>query len=292
MVDQEGLLEVPLGKRDIQAFYGAAAPAYDGATVEFEARAKALALDAMNRRPGETYLEVAVGTGISIVEQVKRTGAAGVVGIDLTPGMLSMARERLDALGAASVPLLLADARFLPFREGVFECLFNSYMLDLIPAADIGQIVAEFGRVLVPGGHVVLANLTEGEGDDVAFSENWKARYLENPVQLGGCRPVLAGAFLRAAGFGEVERTYCGGSGNWPTEVVTARAPTAGATAPPHHDLMEILVCPLCKGDLELTIVKEEDARILDGRLACAPCKQTYPIEGGIPNLLPPDLRD
>ncbi len=225
MVDTDGLLDVPLSRRDIQAFYGNAAPAYDGATAQYEARAKALALDAMARKPGETYLEVAVGTGMSIVEQTRRTGPEGIVGIDLTPGMISLTRERLDAAGADSVPLLLADARLLPFREGAFDCLFNSYMLDLIPTPDIGQIVNEFRRVLKPGGRIVLANLTEGEGDDVAFSESWKARYLEDPVRLGGCRPVLAGAFLRAAGFTEVQRTYCGGSESWPTEVVTARAP-------------------------------------------------------------------
>ncbi|MBI5949422.1 MAG: methyltransferase domain-containing protein [Chloroflexi bacterium] len=225
MADTDRLLDVPLGKRQIQAFYGAAAPVYDAATVEFEARAKALALDAMHRKPGERYLEVAVGTGMSIVEQVKRTGPAGIVGIDLTPGMLSLTRERLNAAGASSVPLMLADARFLPFRNGTFDCLFNSYMLDLIPAEDIGQIVSEFRRVLKSGGRIVLANLTEGEGADVAFSEDWKARFLKDPIQVGGCRPVLAGSFLRAAGFTEVQRTYCGGTGSWPTEVVSARAP-------------------------------------------------------------------
>jgi len=228
MPDSGGLLDVPLSKRDIQAFYGSAAPAYDGATAQFEARAKALALDAMARKPGETYLEVAVGTGMSIVEQTRRTGPAGIVGIDLTPGMISLTRERLDAAGGDSVPLLLADARYLPFREAAFDCVFNSYMLDLIPAPDIALIVDEFRRVLKPSGRIVLANLTEGEGDDVAFSENWKARYLEDPVRLGGCRPVLAAAFLRAAGFSEVQRTYCGGSESWPTEVVTARAPGPG----------------------------------------------------------------
>ncbi len=61
---------------------------------------------------------------------------------------------------------------------------------------------------------------------------------------------------------------------------------------PMRHDLMEILVCPLCKADLQVTIAKEEDAEILDGTLYCAACKETYPIEDGIPNLLPPDLRD
>lgn len=58
------------------------------------------------------------------------------------------------------------------------------------------------------------------------------------------------------------------------------------------HDLMEILVCPMCKGDLTLTVDKEEGGEIVEGKLSCAACAETYPIEDGIPNLLPPDLRD
>jgi len=58
------------------------------------------------------------------------------------------------------------------------------------------------------------------------------------------------------------------------------------------HDLMDILVCPLCKGELTLTVDREEDGEIVAGKLACAACNETYPIEDGIPNLLPPDLRD
>lgn len=58
------------------------------------------------------------------------------------------------------------------------------------------------------------------------------------------------------------------------------------------HDLMEILVCPLCKGDLTLTIRREEGGEILEGELTCAACRQSYPIEDGIPNMLPPELRE
>lgn len=57
-------------------------------------------------------------------------------------------------------------------------------------------------------------------------------------------------------------------------------------------DLMEILVCPVCKGDLTLEVEREEGDEVLDGALHCASCNETYPIEDGIPNLLPPDLRD
>ena len=55
--------------------------------------------------------------------------------------------------------------------------------------------------------------------------------------------------------------------------------------------LMDILCCPVCKGDLKLTVKKEEGGEIIDGSLYCAKCNETYPIEDGIPNLLPPGLR-
>jgi len=57
------------------------------------------------------------------------------------------------------------------------------------------------------------------------------------------------------------------------------------------RDLMDILACPMCKGDLELK-VEEENDEIIMGTLYCAKCDESYPIEDGIPNLLPPDLRE
>ena len=58
------------------------------------------------------------------------------------------------------------------------------------------------------------------------------------------------------------------------------------------HELMEILCCPMCKGDLVLTIDEEDDKEIIKGSLFCSKCNEHYPIEDGIPNMLPPDLRD
>ena len=57
------------------------------------------------------------------------------------------------------------------------------------------------------------------------------------------------------------------------------------------RDLMDILVCPMCKGELTLTVDKEEEGEIVEGALHCAACDETYPIEDSIPNLLPPALR-
>ncbi len=58
------------------------------------------------------------------------------------------------------------------------------------------------------------------------------------------------------------------------------------------HSLLDILVCPLCKGELALTVVHEQDGEIVTGSFRCNACDETYPIEDTIPNMLPPELRD
>ncbi len=58
-------------------------------------------------------------------------------------------------------------------------------------------------------------------------------------------------------------------------------------------ELLDIIACPICKGPLDLEAEGANDAgEILVGTLTCALCGERYPIAGGIPNLLPPALRD
>lgn len=54
------------------------------------------------------------------------------------------------------------------------------------------------------------------------------------------------------------------------------------------RSLMDILCCPVCKGDLTLHVDKENEKEVLEGNLRCAACRVDYPIRDGIPNLLPP----
>ncbi|GGN19842.1 MULTISPECIES: methytransferase partner Trm112 [Halarchaeum] len=58
------------------------------------------------------------------------------------------------------------------------------------------------------------------------------------------------------------------------------------------RDLMDIICCPLDKHDLDLDVESEEDDEVVAGTLTCTDCGETYPIEDGIPNLLPPDMRE
>ena len=54
-------------------------------------------------------------------------------------------------------------------------------------------------------------------------------------------------------------------------------------------ELMDILVCPVCKGELELKVEEENEQEIVTGSLYCRRCEVRYPTRETIPNLLPPD---
>ncbi len=54
-------------------------------------------------------------------------------------------------------------------------------------------------------------------------------------------------------------------------------------------ELMDILACPLCKGELQLSIEEENEKEVVSGTLYCTSCDVRYPIVDTIPNLLPPE---
>lgn len=56
--------------------------------------------------------------------------------------------------------------------------------------------------------------------------------------------------------------------------------------------LMEILVCPMCRSSLELKVTQQDGEEIVEGDLTCIECGEIYPITNTIPNMLPPSLRD
>lgn len=53
------------------------------------------------------------------------------------------------------------------------------------------------------------------------------------------------------------------------------------------RSILPILCCPVCKGDLSLTVDDGDGQEVREGRLHCPVCRVDYPIEDGIPDLLP-----
>jgi ubiquinone/menaquinone biosynthesis C-methylase UbiE len=104
---------------------------------------------------GQT-LEVAVGTGLNLPfypSEIELTG------IDLSPAMLAVARQRAGQLGRA-VDLREADALALPFPDASFETVVCTFSLCAIP--DEQGAVREMTRVLRRGGLLLLADHIAG----------------------------------------------------------------------------------------------------------------------------------
>lgn len=112
------------------------------------------------------------------------------VAVDLSPGMLEAARAQAAATGI-EVPLVLADARDLPFPNRSFDLVFTAFgAIPFVPDPD--QIFSEVARVLRPGGRWVFTT---------SHPMRWVFADDPDPDHLRVVRPYLTGEpYLEAAG--------------------------------------------------------------------------------------------
>ena len=95
-------------------------------------------------------LDVACGTGM-VLKRLTNTTAAHVVGIDISPEMLSGARRLVDRAGLRDrVNLVRAGAERLPFADATFDAVTFTYLMRYVE--DPAVTIREIARVLKPGG--------------------------------------------------------------------------------------------------------------------------------------------
>jgi SAM-dependent methyltransferase len=114
-------------------------------------------VDCARIRHGQSVLDVACGTGVVARTARDVTHGGRVVGVDLNPAMLEVAREARPDL-----EWVQGDAEGLPFADAEFDVALCQSALFFF--ADPGRAVAEMARVVAPGGVVALqtyAPLTE-----------------------------------------------------------------------------------------------------------------------------------
>lgn len=99
-------------------------------------------------------LDVATGTGLVLRALHERDVALRLTGIDLSGGMVAVARAELPA-----ATLVEGDATVLPFADDAFDLVTCATGVHLFPDADAA--IAEWARVLRPGGRVVTATFGE-----------------------------------------------------------------------------------------------------------------------------------
>jgi SAM-dependent methyltransferase len=187
------------------AGWAARAATYDDLMGAVTARFVEPLLDAATVGAGTRLLDAACGPGSLAAEAAAR--GAEPVGLDLAPGMVELARERHPSLR-----FLPGDVEHLPFEDASFDAITAGFLLHHLPDPD--RAVAEFARVLAPGGRIAATVWDRPErmrllglvNEALARAEVDPAGALpDGPDAFGFADPPELAALLERGGFEAVE---------------------------------------------------------------------------------------
>jgi ubiquinone/menaquinone biosynthesis C-methylase UbiE len=183
---------------------------------------------ALGSEPGRygRSLEIGAGTGYFSLNLLLAGLIETATCSDISPGMLETLQDNANSLGL-KVSTQPADAEQLPFADGSFDLVLGHAVLHHIP--DLPRALAEFERVLAPGGTMLFAGEPSRYGDRVArvpkrlagaVAPLWRRAIgaagapppeggapdavLERVVDVHAFAPAELSRMARAAGFGEV----------------------------------------------------------------------------------------
>jgi ubiquinone/menaquinone biosynthesis C-methylase UbiE len=147
---------------------------------------------------------------------------ATYLGLDVSPRMAALATGRLLPWSGRATVALVDDHAALPATDGSADRFVADYVFDLLGPEATAAALAEARRVLVPGGLLCAAGLTNGEDGVAALvSRAWRWVWDRWPAVLGGCRPIRLADAL-AAGDWEVRHRRSVVAWGIPSEAVIA----------------------------------------------------------------------
>ena len=151
-------------KEKIQEMFDRIAPSYDRLnhlmSLNVDKRWRRKALREIVDGTMQRILDVACGTGDSTIA-IARAAAEGsrVTGVDISEGMMGLVMDKAHQEGVADrIDLQVADGEALPFDEGHFDRVNCAFGIRNFEHKEKG--LAEFYRVLVPGGKAVILELS------------------------------------------------------------------------------------------------------------------------------------
>ncbi len=114
---------------------------------------RARVLDMLSPKPGERIIDIGVGPGLLAQDLARLVGDTGrVVGLDMAPAMITMARTRLAALPQAEC--VVGEATALDFADGSFDAAVSTQVYEYV--ADMPKALTELHRVLRLGGRALV----------------------------------------------------------------------------------------------------------------------------------------
>jgi arsenite methyltransferase len=152
-------------------------------------------------QPGEVVLDLGSGGGIDCFLAARKVGPEGrVIGLDMTPDMIKLARHNAKKLGVTNVDFRFGEMEDMPLPDESVDVVISNCVINLSPDKD--AVFVEAYRVLRPGGRLSISDMVV-DGDLPQFIRSRLDTW-------AGC---IAGALdeqvyldkIRAAGFERVE---------------------------------------------------------------------------------------
>jgi arsenite methyltransferase len=150
---------------------------------------------------GETVLDLGSGAGFDCFLAARGVGDTGhVIGVDMTPEMVSKARENVAKNDVSNVEFRLGEIAHLPVADEAIDVIISNCVINLAPEKQ--RVFAESYRVLEPGGRLAIS--------DVVQTAPFPADVRMDPDSLTGCvagAATIEGleAMLDEAGFADIQ---------------------------------------------------------------------------------------
>jgi ubiquinone/menaquinone biosynthesis C-methylase UbiE len=166
-------------KQDTQSFYEDAALDVLIAHADFEAAAN--------------VFELGCGTGrfASWMLSKHLNSSASYLGVDLSPTMVGLARERIAPYADRARVVQTNGSMRFPAADRSVDRVVSTYVFDLLSESDMSQAFSESKRVLSANGRLCLVSLTFGSTLISKFvSATWSQIFRLHAPLVGGCRPI------------------------------------------------------------------------------------------------------